>query len=851
MLRTVARIIQIVGVILTVAGFLVLVVWAWQATRPALACGVVDAVIALDLGAAYKCLDQGIFDPYVSLLTLLAGWIFTLAGRLLPVTGGGDSPAFQERLAERAVEEAYLASLLTKYREWELKYTPLAGIATVEERRDGQQEIISPEFMHTSLEKPVEYGDGPEKRIELVPVPDLRAAVSQYRRLVVLGEPGSGKTTILRRLVYDYALAAQKDPEAPIPFFVPLNRYTGPEPALDYAATCAKELRPYLQTYLERGRAVLLLDGLNEMPRKKYKERVDRIQNLLDTAAASVVVVTCRKNDYNKDLKLDEVDVKPLDRFQQREYLQRYLGEEQGDRLYLQLVGGDTSVDLWATWKQQGWTFEQFWNFEEWPVDLNDSRFYTWLLLRMNVRASLLTLCANPLSLFMFVKEYYRQGKLPQNLSKLLGAFVAMLIKSQCQHHPKGWPGADALHHGLATLAFAMQESGAHGTAVTQRWAVRKLSIVPRWANKILGLGVSTTLLDLSGDQIRFVHNLIQEYFAAVAWQTCFERGDDLRKYWSDGWVTPSGWEGTAVLLAGMLPDMTAFVEALLPVNPALAARCIAESGGPPPGEVTVEKVQETLVVIATSLTAPVEERNAAGNALNFLGDPRPGVGVKKGLPDIAWCEVPAGEFLFLGDDINQDDDNKKTAHPLFLDSYEISKYPITNAQYQVFLDDKGREGRTVPERANHPVDGVTWYEADDFCRWLTEKLGRLVTLPTEAQWEKAALGTDGRRYPWGPKVTLEYEKYLRLSENGWPMTAVGIFIEGESPYGAFDMVGNAWEWVADWHASDYDNETYPILRGGASDKVNYFLPRSITRRVVSGPHFWNEDFGFRCVRSQ
>lgn len=83
------------------------------------------------------------------------------------------------------------------------------------------------------------------------------------------------------------------------------------------------------------------------------------------------------------------------------------------------------------------------------------------------------------------------------------------------------------------------------------------------------------------------------------------------------------------MLLAGMLPEMTAFVEALLPVNSALAARCIGESGGVPPGESTVAKVQGMLAAIAISLTAPVEKRNAAGNALNYVGDPRPGVGVK------------------------------------------------------------------------------------------------------------------------------------------------------------------------------------------------------------------------------
>ncbi len=115
----------------------------------------------------------------------------------------------------------------------------------------------------------------------------------------------------------------------------------------------------------------------------------------------------------------------------------------------------------------------------------------------------------------------------------------------------------------------------------------------------------------------------------------------------------------------------------------------------------------------------------------------------------------------------------------------------------------------TGPERygsefdlPNHPVVGVSWYEAAAFCRWLSERLNMPIALPTEAQWEKAARGMDGRRYPWGNEIDAEKVNY---GDTGIRSTsAVGIFPQGESPYAAHEMSGNVWEWTADWYDSNY-----------------------------------------------
>jgi formylglycine-generating enzyme required for sulfatase activity len=301
---------------------------------------------------------------------------------------------------------------------------------------------------------------------------------------------------------------------------------------------------------------------------------------------------------------------------------------------------------------------------------------------------------------------------------------------------------------------------------------------------------------------------------------------------------------------------MTAFVSELLPVHPVLAARCIAESGGPRPPEAVMRVVQERLTAIATSLTVPVRERNAAGDALNYSGDPRPGVGVRNGVPDIVWCDVTAGDFI-MGSTKQTDDmasDFEAPQHTEHIqDPYRVSKYPITNAQFEAFVQDggyttkwhhcwtadgwqwKGERNRPamyggVFDLPNHPVAMVTWYEAQAFCTWLGEKLNLAVGLPTEAQWERAARGPsarsgDGCRYPWGGELTADHANY---SDTGiGTTTAVGIFPKGANlQTGVLDMSGNVWEWCRTKWRVNYNSEADDVvegtdtrvLRGGAFD---------------------------------
>jgi len=243
-----------------------------------------------------------------------------------------------------------------------------------------------------------------------------------------------------------------------------------------------------------------------------------------------------------------------------------------------------------------------------------------------------------------------------------------------------------------------------------------------------------------------------------------------------------------------------------------------------------------------------------------------------QGEPDMVF--IPAGEFI-MGNDGGGDDE--KPEREVFLDAFYIDKYEVTNAQYKECVD-AGTCNPPVhtsspdrlsyydnPEFDNYPVIWVTWDDAQTYCQWRAKRL------PTEAEWEKAARGTDGRLWPWGNSdpdgsklnlcdVNCTYEWKEAHIDDGYLGTApVGSFEAGKSPYGVYNMGGNVREWVADWFAPDYyanapdRNPPGPssgigrVLRGG-SWRSNIPVASS-TYRLWYSPEVKDEYVGFRCAR--
>ncbi len=216
---------------------------------------------------------------------------------------------------------------------------------------------------------------------------------------------------------------------------------------------------------------------------------------------------------------------------------------------------------------------------------------------------------------------------------------------------------------------------------------------------------------------------------------------------------------------------------------------------------------------------------------------------------------VPAGGFL-MGSPAGKGDSDEQPQRRVFLDAYWIDKRPVTVGQYRTFCQATERKMPLAPDwgwQEDHPVVNVTWEEAAAYARWAGKRL------PTEAEWEKAARGTDGREYPWGNQWDPRKCSNRGNSHSTQP---VGGYPAGASPYGALDMAGNVWEWCADWYGeSSYRstparNPTGPtsgqhrVLRGGSWEcdlPAAFRAARRDYEHTVPGDRD-NYD-GIRCVR--
>ena len=179
---------------------------------------------------------------------------------------------------------------------------------------------------------------------------------------------------------------------------------------------------------------------------------------------------------------------------------------------------------------------------------------------------------------------------------------------------------------------------------------------------------------------------------------------------------------------------------------------------------------------------------------------------------------IPPGKFTMGSEEY----ESEKPPHDVYLDGYWIGKHEVTFDQYDRFCEEAKK---TKPPdagwgRGKRPVINVSWHDASDYCAWLSREKGLEFKLPTEAQWEKAGRGTDGREYPWGndapsgdklnfaDKQLWLKDKYDWADQNiddGYVYTApVGSYPAGASPYGLLDMSGNVWEWCLDWYDEKY-----------------------------------------------
>ncbi|MCP4428153.1 MAG: SUMF1/EgtB/PvdO family nonheme iron enzyme, partial [Chloroflexi bacterium] len=700
-------------------------------------------------------------------------------------------------------------------------------------------------------------------------------AIAAMPRLVILGQPGGGKSTLVnymaaqlarRRLGEgDMTLPHWPDEFSPIPVRIVLRRFAE-WLATEKRSGAAGDVWDYLGNLLDRwgcgdsaeglrytlinSGGIIFFDGLDEIRDAAARQTIIKgaVTDFAKTEKQCQVIVTSRPYAYSAKAKWrlpeSRFPVVRLAPFAEAQI------EAFNEAWYVRVMG-----------PRRGW-------------DAGQCRQRAALLTQTVLALPHLRhLAASPLLLTLMAQVHGQGGTLPNNRADLYRQTVEMLLSrwenrivldarlgEDVQPEDVLWLGVTTTHlrDVLAQIAYNVHERQGEqartseeddGQAAEISRAELKLALVERFdsggkAEQIIAyIQNRAGLLLAQGETVyTFPHRTFQEYLAA---QYLLGKSDGQAQLCAKLKARPDWWREVFLLSAGssmtVPKNVQDLVNSLLPSEPgrkgwpltpelatwvSIAAQALLETDfhyhvqqEERPGGFTAvyDRVQSWLQALMTAdHLLPATVRAEAGQWLARLGDERPGVGVVKKdgvlIPDIRWGgKVPPGRYE-IGDGSGNYDD-EKVREVEIKKAYQLARYPITNAQFQCFIDapdrDKPEWWRGLPEderkfsepklsHVNHPRETVSWYQAIAFCRWLNDKLEEEIALPHEYEWEAAARwmgdGINGRFYPWEG----EFDANKANTDEGGigQTTAVGLYPSGKNTaLGLYDLSGNVWEW--------------------------------------------------------
>ncbi|MDW8279474.1 MAG: SUMF1/EgtB/PvdO family nonheme iron enzyme, partial [Anaerolineales bacterium] len=513
-----------------------------------------------------------------------------------------------------------------------------------------------------------------------------------YPVLALLGEPGAGKSTLMRRFARRQVERRLADPAERLPLFVSLGAHRQGTP-LTFLREAWKHTVGFdgLDEALAQGRVWLFADGLNEMPRAGYDLRLAQWRAFLHgeefSGRGNRALVACRVADYGEGIGAPRLVIHKMD--------------DERIRAFLQKRAPAHTRTLW----------------QQLEAD------------RDHGRGDLYALAQTPFWLVMLARLTGSEG-LPRNRAALLETFISRWLDYEATR-PGGRMLDDACRQafweGLTRLARrGLERSQNYAFPRAEAERILTAAQTRLRAADLLTLGRDCTLLDLTPHSVRFQHQLLQEFFAARDLARRFAAGEDLRRLWQIPWrrwkfvrsrwdpLPPpprTGWEEALILSAGLLDPARAeaLVRAIQRQNPPLAARCALEAGLRLPEE-TLNDLRGRLLSDLRNPRQRTAARLEAGRALARLGDPRllerrrtlpAPEGKETACIEPDWVDIPAGEFQ-MGTTPEQarairrafgyDPQDEMPAHRVRLGAYRIARWPVTVAEYRLFLEAGGYE---------------------------------------------------------------------------------------------------------------------------------------------------------------
>jgi len=728
----------------------------------------------------------------------------------------------------------------------------------------------------------------------------LEEALTQAR-LVIMGDPGSGKTTFTRRIAHQLAEnllngdASSAPPrwEQSFPVLIRIpelfqhirkaRRETGRPAAedapvwlADYLATRSVEYnwgldKAFFLHQFQSGKAILLLDGLDEPPGRVERAAVARLfENATQAYGGCRFVVTTRPQSYAGEATLAGFKLARIEPL-----------EPEAVEIFL---------DRWCE--------------ALFPRSDEDRiRHRATLGAALRGSAEIRRLARSPVMLTALAVVHFNQRTLPEQRAELYDAILRWLSRSR-EDRPKREKAEICLRL-LQPLALAMQDDP-RGRQVQIRKGkaaeilaseFRKAPEPERFARAERFLDeeeVDSGIIVSRDHDVAFWHLTFQEHLAARALAAKSE-ADLCRVLLKDGKIYRPEWREVALLLGGVLATRVGTEKVDWLIQEMLAqlgsnarlderARCAGLLGAMvsdlrpleyEPKDPCYRALLDGVLGIfdvRTAASVSFWDRLTAAEALGQAGDPR--------LREHNWVRIEAGEFLMGAQkndpskpnyDAKKIHDSEYPVHKVHLNAFEIGRYPVTVEEYRRFLEDDGYQeegwwqagGFGQFEKPwgwddqilhpNRPVVGVSWYEAAAYCAWA----GNGVRLPTEAEWERAARGTGGRKYPWGEEEPDKPRANFN-STVGHP-TPVGLYPLGATSEGIEDLAGNVMEWVADWCDEAYyrvsakenpkgpESGTMRVSRGASWGYFPWSLRAAL--RTCGRPEIRLDSHGFRCAR--